>query len=184
MWYKGWRNEVKQLRDDKGALQIAKIARSKGAAHLYLLHPVSQPDVVRSLPCANYDAETDIRPVEIAETDIVGEEGSQAPNRVETADVLFDNEAEEDGTNYDSDDSALKFRFNDSDDDIIEEDFFGNLHPNLDANIDANLDPNPTANPSANPSPNPTTNIAAIPDPNPTANPAGNPANNSMRIGG
>ncbi|KAK7258677.1 hypothetical protein RIF29_24259 [Crotalaria pallida] len=194
MWYKGWRNELKQLRDDKDALQIAKIAATKGATHLYLLHAKPQPDLVRSFPPSgpygNYNAESmgkedgpsqggaeDIGPEivehETTETDIVGDEGSQIPNRVEITDVLFDNEnhgevtdnandeqedveAEEDGTNYDSDDSALKVRFNDSDDDQIEEDSFGYVgkpDPNLDANTDPNLNVNPDPDLHANTDP-------------------------------
>ncbi|KAK7268051.1 hypothetical protein RIF29_20735 [Crotalaria pallida] len=54
--------ELQRMVKEIGALalsahQLAKIVAAKGAAHLYLLHIVSQPDIVRSLPCGNYNVE-------------------------------------------------------------------------------------------------------------------------------
>ncbi|KAK7289860.1 hypothetical protein RIF29_03853 [Crotalaria pallida] len=232
MWYKGWKNELKHLSDDKGALQLAKIAAAKGAAHFYLLHTVSQPDIVRSLPCGNYNAQfmgkndgpgdggrEDIGPKNVghgtAQTNIVLDEATEnvglenvGPENTgqETAETNTknagqeqedgeakedgtaqtnivvdeateneqeDGEAEEDGTNYDNDDSALKVRFDDSDDDHIEEDLFGCERKIANANTDAT---NPEAiNVDANTEPVAAENAAETVATNPEATNAAEP---------
>ncbi|KAK7244892.1 hypothetical protein RIF29_39721 [Crotalaria pallida] len=161
MWYKGWKNQLKPLTDDKGACQIAKIAKAKGAAHLYMLHPVSQPVTLGALPtsgaCANYDAEiihVDGGPVDVGPSNV----GPETENVVEEEQRNNDGpEIEEEGTEYDSEDSALGVRFSDSEDERIEDDFFGNATNNDSTDPAANIEEN-TANLTENDAQNANTN--------------------------
>ncbi|KAK7244203.1 hypothetical protein RIF29_39021 [Crotalaria pallida] len=52
IWYKDLDNNIQQIVDDEGAGEVANIAMAKGPAHLYLLHPVSQPVLIGELPAS------------------------------------------------------------------------------------------------------------------------------------
>ncbi|KAK7290429.1 hypothetical protein RIF29_04851 [Crotalaria pallida] len=212
IWYKYLDNNIQQIVDDEGAGEVANIAMAKGSAHLYLLHPVSQLEPVGMIPASGPE-NNDYEVVEIEENgrriiDLTcnGPEGDTGPQeeRNKTANtakkakkskvrcpapiVEEDEEQGEEEEVEKNDGSALKVRFDDSDDEDIEKDFFDTAtskatKPNAPEPMQADasttapepmqgdaatgLEPtNVSTNPQANESTNPEANASTYPQAN------------------
>ena len=112
VWYKiggkGLEARLKQLIDDKGAMEMATISRCHGVVQVYLEHPVSEPVLV------NYN--------EVGLADSDGLEVAKVKGNEEETDtnVLV----EEDGGGDKSDDSACNIQFGDSEEELYDNDLF------------------------------------------------------------
>ncbi|KAK7256822.1 hypothetical protein RIF29_30339 [Crotalaria pallida] len=223
IWYKDLDNNIQHIVDDEGAGEVANIAMAKGSAHLYLLHPVSQPVPVGMLPASgpennDYEVvETEENGRRIIDLTCNGPEGDTGPQEEvsgvqinETVHVAQGNEANTMGQGNEAsnchapiveedeeqgeeeveknDDSALKVRFDDFDDEDIEKDFFDTAtskatKPNAPEPMQADasttapepmqgdavtgLEPaNVSTNPQANESTNPEANASTYPQAN------------------
>jgi len=146
MWYKAG-EEWRQLSNDDGAAELVELATVNGKVHLYLIHAISQPEIVTTLgygptdEVQTDDAQTDgaqtdeAQPTESEHNEFPAAEAQTdeaQPNDIPTENDIIDDEIPED---YCEDDENLSdSRFDDSDDDnFLDEDVLinevGNSEP-------------------------------------------------------
>lgn len=117
IWY-GFAGTLKELVNDFGTIELLNWFKTNGKVNQYIVHHTSQPDVIEIVDVQ--PVQTDVQPV-TTESQPIEQKPQGLPDILETLPEIPEQNVKtiESDHNEQSDDSALGCRFNDSNDEVL-----------------------------------------------------------------